>query len=121
MTGTNPVQQLGKEDFLRLFTYQLRHQDPLNPMESAEFTAELARFSSLEQLYNMNSTLEEVLAYQDSLNNGLSAGLLGRHIRWGEGQTGVVTGVSFEEDTTYLIVEGDERVALGDVKEIYDN
>ncbi|NCC23729.1 MAG: flagellar hook assembly protein FlgD [Deltaproteobacteria bacterium] len=47
---TGDRSELGKEAFLQLLVTQLRHQDPLNPMDDKEFTAQLAQFSSLEQL-----------------------------------------------------------------------
>jgi len=68
---TNPKKELGKEDFLTLLVEQLKHQDPLNPMESTEFTAQLAQFSSLEQLFGMNENLggiREVLSNQNKEN-----------------------------------------------------
>jgi flagellar basal-body rod modification protein FlgD len=51
---------LGKEDFLTLMVEQLKNQDPMNPADATEFTAQLAQFSSLEQLFNINSSLEEM-------------------------------------------------------------
>ena len=110
---------MGKDDFLKLFVCQLKHQDPLKPMDSTEFTAQLAQFSSLEQLYNMNDNLKDIVAYQGSLNNGLSAGFIGRQVRWGDGQSGTVTGVSFDEGVTYLVTDDGQRVALGEVMEIH--
>jgi len=68
---TSPKKELGREDFLKLLVEQLKHQDPLNPMESTEFTAQLAQFSSLEQLFGMNENLagiREVLSNQDKEN-----------------------------------------------------
>ena len=70
-SGTSPKKELGKEEFLTLLVAQLRHQDPLNPMESADFTAQLAQFSSLEQLFGMNDALtaiQETLGTQESGN-----------------------------------------------------
>jgi len=48
---------MGKNDFLMLLSAQLRHQDPLNPQNDADFAAQLAQFSTLEQMQNMNETL----------------------------------------------------------------
>jgi flagellar basal-body rod modification protein FlgD len=56
-TKTGPEDMMGKDTFLTLLVAQLRNQDPLNPMEGTEFTAQLAQFSSLEQLQNVNDNL----------------------------------------------------------------
>ena len=77
-------QNLGKEDFLRLLTVQLRYQDPLNPMENTEFIAQMAQFSSLEQLQNMNQNLEQNLGSEQQLQtafqNNLATSLVGRTV-----------------------------------------
>jgi flagellar basal-body rod modification protein FlgD len=65
------TKKLDQEDFLKLLFEQLKHQDPLNPMESTEFTAQLAQFSSLEQLFSMNENLtgiQKMLSNQDKEN-----------------------------------------------------
>jgi len=54
----NPKGELGRDQFLTLLIAQLQHQDPFSPMESVEFSAQLAQFSSLEQLFNVNDNLE---------------------------------------------------------------
>ena len=75
---------LGKEDFLHLLTVQLRYQDPLNPMENTDFIAQMAQFSSLEQLQNMNKSLEKGLGsdaqLQEALRNDLATSLVGRRV-----------------------------------------
>ena len=51
---------LGKDDFLTLMVEQLKNQDPMNPSDATEFTAQLAQFSSLEQLFHVNDNLESM-------------------------------------------------------------
>lgn len=52
---------MGKEDFLTLLVAQLQNQDPLNPDDPTEFTAQLAQFSSLEQLFNLNDSMNNLV------------------------------------------------------------
>lgn len=64
-TGTQLARATGgasKSDFLRLLTEQLRHQDPLNPMEDKDMMAQLAQFSALEETQGMCTALESVAA-----------------------------------------------------------
>ena len=53
--GRKPQQQLGKDDFLKLLITQLSHQDPTAPMQDKEFIAQMAQFSSLEQMTSMDA------------------------------------------------------------------
>lgn len=71
---------LGKDAFLTLLITQLQHQDPLNPADSTEFTAQLAQFSSLEQLSNINENLEALQDYQASTNNAQAVAFIGKEI-----------------------------------------
>ena len=72
---------LGKSDFLNLLVTQLKNQDPLKPMDSSSFVAELAQFSQLEQSANQSALLAKVLdAQQSSLQYSLLP-LVGREVR----------------------------------------
>jgi flagellar basal-body rod modification protein FlgD len=71
---------LDKDAFLKLLTTQLQNQDPLNPTDSTEFTAQLAQFSSLEQLSNVNATLNTLKLYEASINNAQAVGFIGKDI-----------------------------------------
>jgi flagellar basal-body rod modification protein FlgD len=77
-TPANAQQPLGKEDFLQLLVAQLSAQDPLNPMDSREFSAQLAQFSALEQMTNVNSTLEELVKAQQAMGNSSMISLIGK-------------------------------------------
>jgi flagellar basal-body rod modification protein FlgD len=80
----DPTRTLGKDDFLRLLTVQLQHQDPMSPVENEDFIAQLAQFSSLEQLENINSNLQDGidldLILTQVLNNTAAAGLIGKTV-----------------------------------------
>ena len=98
--STQETDILGKDDFLLLLVAQLKNQDPLNPMENTEFTAQLAQFSSLEQLSNANKNLQSLLSYQTSINNSQTVDFIGKTIK-AEGSSiqvtnGVSDGIHFE-------------------------
>lgn len=82
---TGSMQSLGKDDFLQLLVTKLQHQDPLKPMEDEDFIAQLAQFSSLEQMNNIaegigTSNQWDYLQMQ-SINNTMAAGLIGKDIK----------------------------------------
>lgn len=72
---------LGKNDFLNLLVTQLKNQDPLKPMDSSSFVAELAQFSQLEQSSNQSALLGKVLDAQNSSLQYSLLPLIGRDVR----------------------------------------
>ena len=72
--------ELGQDTFLRLLTEQLQNQDPLDPVKNEEFVAQLAQFSSLEQLFGLQETMEAVYLGIASMNNASMATLLGTQV-----------------------------------------
>lgn len=73
----NTMGDLDKDAFLKLLTTQLGNQDPLNPTEDREFIAQMAQFSSLEQMQNLNDTfkteIKSIQETQESLAEHLTA------------------------------------------------
>lgn len=65
------------DTFLTLLTTQLRYQDPLEPMDSAEFTNQLVQFSQVEQSISTNSNLEKLLGYQGANQAVAAIGYIG--------------------------------------------
>ncbi len=90
---------LGKDDFLELLVTQLENQDPLNPTDPQEFSSQLAQFSSLEQLYNINDNLE-----------GLS-GLTGEIERFGA--LNMLDRSVLVQDDSFQLEEGTDSIDLG--------
>ncbi|MFJ7830089.1 flagellar hook assembly protein FlgD [Peribacillus sp. NPDC097264] len=111
-TGDN----LGKDDFLKLLLTQLQNQDPSSPMDNSEFIAQMATFSSLEQMMNIGTKMDELLAsnQQNSLMNYNS--FVGKEVTWhklDEGDenlaieegTGIVDSIQFKGDKVYFLLE----------------
>ena len=71
---------LGKEDFLKLLVAQLAAQDPLEPMDAQDFSAQLAQFSALEQMTNVNKNLETIRELESFRSNSSAVSLIGKNI-----------------------------------------
>ena len=69
-----------KNMFLNLLVKQLQYQDPLNPVENTEFTAQLAQFSQLESLSEMNGNIEEMTQFQNSMNSMAAVSFIGKQV-----------------------------------------
>src|SRR3954452_19030745 len=78
LTGDN--KELGKDDFLKLLIAQMKHQDPLKPMDDTAFVSQLAQFSSLEQQTSTNKLLELVAQQQQGLANNTIVDLVGKTV-----------------------------------------
>lgn len=101
---------LGKDAFLHLLTTQLRYQDPMNPVDDQDFIAQMAQFSSLEQMQNLTKVLEAFIAEERATNQMARAtALLGRTVEvLGDGDvyTGKVEGIRMQNGVPRLMVGG---------------
>ena len=124
--ATASAGELGKDDFMTLLVTQLQNQDPFEPMENAEFVAQLAQFSTLEQTQNMSeglSTLSMLQAESIQLQSlGQASALIGKEVVFYDGTTGgslsgTVEAVEVLEGTVLLKI-GDHHVPLAYVLEV---
>lgn len=80
--SANSQTSLGKNDFLQLLVAQLKNQSPTQPMKDKEFISQMATFSSLEQMQNMNYAMQGLLkSHQDRLLME-NAHLIGKQVSW---------------------------------------
>ena len=116
--ATLPGGELGKDAFLKILLAQMRNQDPLNPTEGAAMIAQLAQFSSLEQMQNLNNKIDQLLEVQ--LLGELS-GLVGRKVSFsgqdGEIRQGTVQSLLWNGNRSQLRIDG-VLVPLGSVLEV---
>ena len=114
----NSSSKMDKDAFLKLLVTQLSYQDPLNPMKNEDFSAQMAQFSSLEEMMKLNQNLTNVFAGQSIAQ---SSSLIGKSIRAkdasGETVEGVVSSVEIKNATPFLKVAG-KLVALYDLLDI---
>ncbi|MBQ2601472.1 MAG: flagellar hook assembly protein FlgD [Treponema sp.] len=95
VNGRTTSQSLGKDDFLKLLITQMQNQDPTDPMDNTEFIAQMAEFSTLEQMTNMNSNFEQL---NQMLTSNQAIGTIGKvvDIDLGASMTsGVVEAVTY--------------------------
>jgi len=83
-TGAVAGGQLGKNEFIKLLVAQMQHQDPLSPMDGQQMAAQLAQFSSVEQLMSLGTKLDAQSAAATALvgvvNNSSAIGLIGKTV-----------------------------------------
>lgn len=81
---TGGMQQLGRDDFMKLLVTKLENQDPLKPMDDEDFIAQLAQFATLEQMHNISEGISSSnqwdLLQMQSLNNAMASSLIGKEI-----------------------------------------
>lgn len=108
-----PKTELGKDEFLQLLAVQMSNQDPLEPMQDTDFIAQMAQFTSLEQMQQLNQSFGTQQAY--TLIGKNVVGEMDDHTQ----VVGTVTGVMRQGKTDYLQI-GTYKVPLANIKEIYD-
>jgi len=114
---TDISNQMGKDDFLKILVAQLQAQNPLDPQDPTEFTSQLAQFSSLEQLMNVNQTIQSLILYSASQSNNLALLFVGKNIlaagdtfsfKTGEAQPEMIYNLASDAETVTVTVYDEE-------------
>ncbi|MBI2566382.1 MAG: hypothetical protein HYV63_05040 [Candidatus Schekmanbacteria bacterium] len=78
--NTGPLSDLGRDEFMTLLVTQLQNQDPTAPMENTEFIGQLAQFSALQEMTDVNKNIEILQLYSASINNSQALSLVGKTV-----------------------------------------
>ncbi|MGD6962849.1 flagellar hook assembly protein FlgD [Fictibacillus phosphorivorans] len=128
-TGSNI---LGKDDFLKILITQLQNQDPTSPMQDREFIAQMASFSSLEQMTNMNQTMQQFLSFQTESSLLQQSEMIGKQVTYEtetvdeegnkkiEEKEGLVKSVLFEKGSVMLEMSDGTKITSYQVIKISD-
>ncbi|AOH54290.1 hypothetical protein ABE28_007980 [Peribacillus muralis] len=122
----NTGDALGKDDFLKLLLTQLQNQDPSSPMDNTEFIAQMATFSSLEQMMNLGTKMDEIIGInqQNSLMNYNS--FVGKEVTWHkldesddnlaiEEGKGIVKSIQYKGENVYFILEDGTKLTPANI------
>jgi flagellar basal-body rod modification protein FlgD len=117
--ASNPAGQLTKDDFLKLFVAQMQHQDPSQPMDNSQMMAQMASFSTLEQISNMATANGKVAANMQQSN---AISLIGRTVTYLDGakaeHTGKVEKVSTVKGAPVLTINGVDSIDPASVTQV---
>ena len=141
---TKANDDLDKNAFLQLLVTQLKNQDPLDPQDNSSYIAELAQFSSLEQMTNVVKNLEDLGKVVNNIDTSVLVGqlssMIGKQVDWvntineaddegsptsrKENMTGVVTGVTIVDGNPSIVVEDENgekyTVDISSIERVYE-
>ncbi len=127
--------ELGKDAFLQLLITQLQHQDPTNPMDDREFIAQMAQFSSLEQMQNMTKAIESLLLSQQQTQLMNYTTFVGKEVKWHEiteeldensnpivkEGTGIIQSLKFVDGEAVFVLADGKEINPGNISAILSN
>ena len=122
-SSTDPKKELvSTDEFLQLFVTQLQHQNPLEPTEGAEFMSQLAQFSSLEQLVNLNELGSDAFEFEQLV---AGSNLIGKEAAYfdpdtGELDAGTINGIELDDDGTISLIINNLLIPISSVTDIFE-
>ena len=113
---------VSKDEFLKLFVAQLKNQSPMDPLKGHEFIAQLAQFSSVEQLTSLNASFADTMKFQQ-LTGGSE--FIGKKATFvdpvvGGTSTGVIQGALVLDDSISVVI-GNKEIPIANVTGVFEN
>lgn len=132
-TGDNS--SLGKDAFLKILITQLQNQDPTQPMDDKEFISQMAQFSSLEQMQNMTTAMENLLMSQQETQLMNYTSFIGKEVKWTElteekdeegnfivnEGTGVINEMKFKDGQPIFVLADGKEINPGNISSILNS
>lgn len=123
---------LGKDAFLKILMTQLQNQDPTNPMKDTEFIAQMAQFSSLEQMQNLTTAFKEFAAVQEQSQMIEYSSFVGKQVKWHEltdkldenkkpiinEGTGTISSIKFIDGNVQFTLADGKVITPGNISEV---
>lgn len=119
--GKGYKNEMGKDSFLKLLITELKYQDPTRPMEDREFISQMAQFSALEQMTNMN---KEITSMVRSSRSAEGFSLLGKYVDalnpvTNRRVSGIISSIEYRDNEQVLKV-GKEEVSINDIHAVHN-
>ncbi|MEN8699464.1 flagellar hook assembly protein FlgD [Bacillus infantis] len=123
---------LGKDDFLKILMVQLQNQDPTNPLQDKDFIAQMATFSSLEQMTNMSKSMDKFVQMQQQSTLVSYSQFVGKEVTWHkldetknpmaedavQTGTGVIESVKFVNNNVVFVMEDGSTLEPANISEV---
>ena len=118
-TSANAKKALGSEDFLKLLTVQLQNQDPLEPMKDTDFIAQMANFSSLEQMRELSKSFRD---FSEEQQRVAAQAYLGKEVTLlpagGAETSGTVSAIIRADDGSLSVTVNGEDYRVSDIRRV---
>lgn len=116
-TSNDPSIKVSTETFLKLLVAQLKYQDPLEPQKDTAFVTQMAQMTSLQEMQQMNATLQNSQAY-DMVGMEIYAEVFNKQTGETKQVAGVVDSVAIVKGIPYVVV-GTQAINIADVKRVF--
>lgn len=132
ISATGDNSSLGKDAFLNILITQLQHQDPTQPMDDKQFISQMAQFSSLEQMQNMTTAMQNLLTSQNETQLMSYTSFIGKEVKWHEVTeevddkgapvvnqgTGVINELKFVDGEPVFVLADGKEITAGNISSI---